>query len=55
MTQVTSAIKVSQWRGRMTIHQKREKKDHGKKRLIEKVKMAAKKLKREKKNMFYPA
>ena len=34
---------------RMTIHQKREKKDHGKKRLIEKVKMAAKKLKREKK------
>lgn len=40
---------------RMTIHQKREKKDHGKKRLIEKVKMAAKKLKREKKNMFYPA
>ena len=45
MTQVTIAIKVSQWEN--DISSRKIKKDHRKKELLEKTKMAAKKLKKE--------
>ena len=46
MTQVTIAIKVSQWEN--DISSRKRKKDQGKKALLEKVKMAAKNKKKKK-------